>query len=108
MAIGQYRHKITFRGYTSVPDGYGGRVDTLVDMLTVFSKKTPLRSSRELSENQGTLKNVAKYEVRYRDGFVPTVSMVIVDNGKEYTVGSVVEVKAEKRFWEITATEQQP
>lgn len=102
------KHKITFRGYTSVPDGYGGQIDTLTDMLSVFAKKIPLRSSRELSENQGALKNVAKYEVRYRKGFTPDLNMVIVDDGREYSIGSVVEVKAAQRFWEVTATEQQP
>lgn len=107
MAIGEYRHKITFRGFTSTPDGYGGQINTPVDLLTVFSKKVTLRSSRNLSENQGTLDNVAKYEVRYRAGFTPDVNMVIVDKGRIYSVGSVVEVKDNHRFWEITATEQQ-
>jgi len=107
MAIGEYKHRITFRTYESVPDGYGGTVDTPVDILTTWAKKVPLRASRELAENQLSMKSTNRYEVRYREGFEPTKSMRIVDEGEEYSINSIVPVKAEQRFWEIIAVNQE-
>lgn len=106
MGIGQFSHKIIFQSYTSMPDGFGGKADTPVDVLTTWAKKEPLRSSRELAENQVALRNVNRYTVRVRDGFQPTEKMRIVDGGVQYTINGSIEQDAARRFWIITAIAQ--
>lgn len=107
MGIGDYKHRVTFRDYASAPDGYGGTIDTPVDILSTWAAKDPIRSSRNLSEAQLNLKNTTIFRIRWRQGFIPDTKMKIVYKGNEYVINSAVEDEdITGRFWEITATMQ--
>lgn len=107
MGIGAYKHRVIFRSYTSVPDGYGGLVDTPVDVLSTWAEKDPLRSSRNLAEAQINMKNAIQFNIRWREGFEPDTKMKVVYKGLEYQIQSAVEDSDIKgRFWQITAIVQ--
>jgi SPP1 family predicted phage head-tail adaptor len=107
MGIGNFKHRITFRDYTSTEDGYGGTIDTPVDILSTWAEKDPIRSNRTVSEAQLNLKNTTTFRIRWRQGFMPDTKMKVVYHGRQYVINSVVEDSdITGRFWDITATMQ--
>lgn len=108
MSIGEFKHKILFRSYNSVKEAFGGTVDTPADVLTTFAKVAPVRGSRSLSFSQIGLYNVCDFTIRFREDFFPNEKMKIVFRSDNYTIHEVIEVKAEQRFWLITAYVKQP
>ncbi len=106
MGIGNFKYRVTFLGYTSMPDGAGGQIDTDVPLLTTWCRNSPTRSSRQLDDSQANLKNTTRFDVRYREGFLPDITMRMIVQGRDYIINSVVEIEAEHRFWEIISIDQ--
>jgi SPP1 family predicted phage head-tail adaptor len=107
MGIGNYKHRVTFRSYDSIDDGYGGTIDTPVDILSTWAEKDPLRSSRRLSEAQVNLQKTTIFNIRWREGFTPDSKMKVIHRGLEYQIQGIVEDRDNgDRFWQITATDQ--
>lgn len=69
MAIGDFRHVVTFQKVESVPDGGGGFVDTWVDLLPVWPVDIRPATVRDLERTgAGTVIATATHVVhaRYR------------------------------------------
>ncbi|WP_343692767.1 phage head closure protein [Chitinophaga sp.] len=104
--IGQMRQKITIQSPVSTAVGGGGVETTYTEVLTDWVEARPLSSSRELSEYQTVIKNGYRFTIRYRNGFTPDKSMLIVYKGKNYTVNSIEQVEERQKYWRIVGVEK--
>jgi SPP1 family predicted phage head-tail adaptor len=101
--IGQMRDKITFKTPVNTPVGGGGTSTTYNDVLTDWCQAKQYDSTREQVEQQTALKTVYRFTLRCRAGFVPDKSMLVVYEGKDYTINGVDEINERGRYWRITA-----
>lgn len=103
MNVGNLKNKISFISYTSIEDAFGGTIDEPVTILSTFAEVIPLRGNRALSFNQSGLYDVNQFHVRWREDFAPTIKMKIQWKGNLYSIHEAIDVKAQQRYWEITA-----
>jgi|GEM_PF-4919110 len=100
--IGKARHLITVRGFTSIPDGYGGFVDAETDLITAYAIKEAKTSLRDLDSAEMVNVSADIFIIRYRPDFTPTKDMKIVSDGKTYAINTILET-SDKRWWELIA-----
>lgn len=101
--IGKMNHRITFQLLTIVPQPGGGGSEEWTDELTTWAKVSPLRSGRQLQDNQVSLVDGYKFIVRWaKDRTIDKKRRIKYEN-KIMTINSVVEIDESKRYYEITA-----
>lgn len=105
--IGQMRHKITFRTPVSTPVGGGGVETTYVDSLSDWSEAQPLKATRDLAQYQTEIKTGYRFTIRYRKGWEPDKSMIIIYDGRQFTVNSIFpDIENQQRLWRIVGMEK--
>ena len=90
MRAGQLNRKISIRKSTSTSDSYGGQVPTWSTFLNdAWARVRPL-SMREMWQADQVSSTIdTEFLIRYTTGITP--SMMVVYDGKEYNIHSIID-----------------
>jgi len=91
MRAGQLNRKISIRKSTSSPDSYGGQIPAWSTFLNdVWARVRPLSMREMWQADQVSSPIDTEFLLRYATGITP--SMIVVYDGKEYNIHSVIDV----------------
>jgi SPP1 family predicted phage head-tail adaptor len=91
---GRFRHMLEFKAEQSTPDGAGGTVVATVTVLTTKAVREKISEHNQLAIQAGAswLTNDIFFIIRNRQNFYPEKDMIVVSEGKTYTVRAVIEL----------------
>lgn len=101
--IGKMRDRIVIQQSQRIDVPGGGGVSSWVSVLSVWAEAIPLTSNLTLQDNQSSLRDGYRFNIRYTQP-APSEGMRVAYKGHLYLINSVIEVNARERFWQITAT----
>ena len=90
MNFGKYDQKIDFISYSNVPDGYGGTEPEEELVLSTFASVRQLRGNDGVEASQMLFPNTYQLMVQVREGFTPTVAMMVKYRDVVYKISGVM------------------
>ena len=91
MRAGRLNRRISIRKSTSPPDSYGGQIPTWSTFLNdAWAQVRPLSMREMWQADQVSSPIDTEFLLRYATGITP--SMIVVYDGKEYNIHSVIDV----------------
>lgn len=106
MAIGDYRHVVTFQTPTSVPDGDGGMTETWADLGSPWNVAIAPATVRDLERQAGaTIIATATHIVRGRYRSDVTVDARMVFDGRIFQIMGVANPLERKLEMTLFAVE---
>ena len=91
MRAGRLNRRISIRKSTSSPDSYGGQIPTWSTFLNdAWAQVRPLSMREMWQADQVSSPIDTEFLLRYATGITP--SMIVVYDGKEYNLHSVIDV----------------
>lgn len=106
MTAGRMRKRVTIQRLERTDDGYGGIVETWVDVATVWAAVEPL-TGRERYEAQQVQSDLShKVTMRYRPGIMPQMRLVLKD--RPLDIVAVINVEERNRWLELLCREVVP
>ena len=91
MRAGRLNRRISIRKSTSSPDSYGGQIPTWSTVLNdAWAQVRPLSMREMWQADQVSSPIDTEFLLRYATGITP--SMIVVYDGKEYNIHSVIDV----------------
>ncbi|HXK43278.1 MAG: Phage head-tail joining protein [Betaproteobacteria bacterium ADurb.Bin341] len=91
MRAGRLNRRISIRKSTSSPDSYGGQIPTWSTFLNdAWAQVRPLSMREMWQADQVSSPIDTEFLLRYATGITP--SMIVVYDGKEYNIHSVIDV----------------
>lgn len=90
MNFGKYDQKVDFISYENISDGYGGTEPTETLVLSTFASVRQLRGNDGVEASQLVFPNTYQLTIQYREGFTPTVVMMVKYRGVVYKIAGVL------------------
>lgn len=90
MNFGKYDQKVDFISYSNVTDGYGGTEPTETLVLSTFASVRQLRGNDGVEASQMVFPNTYQLMVQVREGFTPTVAMMVKYRDVVYKISGVM------------------
>ena len=90
MNFGKYDQKIDFISYSNVPDGYGGTEPQETLVLSTYASVRQLRGNDGVEASQMVFPNTYQLMVQVREGFTPTVAMMVKYRDVVYKISGVM------------------
>lgn len=91
MNFGKYDQKVDFISYENVPDGYGGTEPDETLVLSTFASVRQLRGNDGTEASQLVFQNTFQLMVQVREGFTPTVGMMVKYRDVVYKISGVMK-----------------
>ena len=91
MNFGKYDQKVDFISYDNVPDGYGGTEPQETLVLSTFASVRQLRGNDGVEASQMVFPNSFQLMVQVREGFTPTVAMMVKYRDVVYKISGVIK-----------------
>lgn len=105
--IGLFNRRLQAEKLTTTQDAGGGLSETWTPIYTTWAFIEPLRSSRELQENQTALNNAYRVQIRHTAAHEISKDVRFLYEGKILIINSMQEVtEGRKNFWELILMEQ--
>lgn len=101
MNIGDLKHRITFKTYTSIENDMGDAISSWIDYKTVWASVTNLHGRELFQAMQVQAEYTVKFTIRYCKNI--NENMRIVFNGQEYNITFVDDIKYKHTYMEIQA-----
>ena len=99
--ISQLRHRITFKSQTSVPDGAGGRITTLVDYYTCWAQIDNKANNKTNILEKDSINDDITFRIRWAQSLTIDNQLVILYNNQKFLINSVVNENDEYKFYLI-------
>lgn len=90
MNFGKYDQKVNFISYSNVPDGFGGTEPEETLVLSTFASVRQLRGNDGVEASQMVFPNAYQIMVQVREGFNPTVAMMVKYRDVVYKIAGVM------------------
>ena len=91
MNFGKYDQKVDFISYDNVPDGYGGTEPQETLVLSTFASVRQTRGGDGVEASQMVFPNSFQIMVQVREGFTPTVAMMVKYRDVVYKIAGVMK-----------------
>lgn len=106
LRAGKYDQKIKFISFGQVSNGSGGWIPTEGEVLSTWARIEQLKQSRNIEQVQMGLPSTFIVGVRKREGFEPTIAMVVEWKGEKYQIitSPVVENVRTGQEWVFNIT----
>lgn len=91
MKFGKYDQKVDFISYDNIPDGYGGTEPEETLLLSTFASVRQLRGNDGVEASQMVFPNTFQLMVQVREGFTPTVAMMVKYRDVVYKIAGVTK-----------------
>ena len=88
--IEKLRNRITFNTKTSVSDGAGGFVNTLVPYYTCWAEMVTNTNSRTNIAGKDSINDGILFKIRFTSGKTFTNALVITWKSKTYMINSII------------------
>lgn len=99
--IGKLHNRITFKSKTSVSDGAGGFVNTLIDYYTCWAQIATNSESKSNLVEKDSIVNDIVFRIRYTTSKVFDNKLVIVHNNNKYLIKSVINEGDRNKYFLI-------
>lgn len=88
--FGKYDQKVEFISFANVPDGFGGTEPDETSVLSTFASVKQLRANDGIEASQMVLPVTYTLSIQVRDGFTPTVAMMVKYRDVVYKISGVM------------------
>jgi SPP1 family predicted phage head-tail adaptor len=101
--FGKYDQKIDFISFSNVSDGYGGTEPTETLVLSTFASVRQLRANDGIEASQMVFPVAYQVMVQVREGFTPTVAMMVKYRNQKYKIAGVIKrIERMSQEWVMT------
>lgn len=97
--IGKLRVRITFNSKTSVSDGAGGFVNTLVQYYTCWAQIVTDSESKSNLVEKDSIVNDITFRIRYTTSKVFDNKLIITYKNNKYLIKSVINERDENKYY---------
>ena len=102
--IEQFRNRITFKSKTSVSDGAGGFVNTLVDYYTCWAQMASNTNNRTNIAGKDSINDQILFRIRFTTSKTFTNKLVIVYKSNTYMIDSIINENDLNQYYRITCS----
>lgn len=96
--IGKLHNRITFKSQSSVSDGAGGIVNTLVDYYTCWAQMSRNTNDRSDIAGKDNISDDITFRIRYTTSKVFTNKLVISFQSNLYNINSIIDEGDNNRY----------
>jgi SPP1 family predicted phage head-tail adaptor len=105
--IGQFNRRVVAEKLSTTQDAGGGLQEMWTTVYTTWAAIKPLRSNRDLQQNQTALNNAYLVYIRFTPSHEVSKNIRFRYEGNILVVNSMQEVtEGRKRYWELILMEQ--
>ena len=102
--IEKLRNRITFKSKTSVSDGAGGFVNTLVDYYTCWAQMVSNTNNRTNIAGKDNINDQILFRIRFTTSKTFTNKLVIVFKSNTYMIDSIINENDLNQYLLITCS----
>ena len=102
--IEKLRNRITFKSKTSVSDGAGGFVNTLVDYYTCWAQMVSNTNNRTNIAGKDSINDQILFRIRFTTSKTFTNKLVIVFKSNTYMIDSIINEDDLNQYYRITCS----
>ena len=102
--IEKLRNRITFKSKTSVSDGAGGFVNTLVDYYTCWAQMVSNTNNRTNIAGKDNINDQILFRIRFTRSKTFTNKLVIVFKSNTYMIDSIIDENDLNQYYRITCS----